>query len=543
MAHKNDDTRDGDTPETSVSQLDSSIDVESGHSTSISAVQRQDQPTRSWKGYIWDTWDLPRDERRMLFKVDAFILTFASIGYFLKNLDQTNVNNAFLSGMKEDLNMYGNELVTSTSIWTVGYVIGQIPSNLLLTRVSPRWVIPSLELLWGVATISTAPIKNYHALYALRFFVGFFESGFYPGIHYMLGSWYTPRELGKRAMIFWLAGSVGQMFSGFLQAAAYTNLSGVHGYAGWRWLFLIDGIITLPLAVLGYFFFPNLPQGGEKTWWITQEEHELSVRRMAASNRAGKQKWSKAKLRRILLSWHAYLLPLLYILWNQGAPQDAMGYWLKSFNADPPPVPGKHFSVADINKLPLPTTGIFVVMAIAWGWLSDGPCRGARWPFIHIGAVITCAFAIVLRQMPLYENINGRMIVFWFSRIGGGAGPLILSWINEICSDDTEKRAILVAAANDFAYVVGTVAPNFVWKTTDFPRALKGYTWSIILQCLLIVATATVQFLLWRDNRRAKARNTAEVTSLHASLEHTEETLEEQLQKSAVTQERGVNAQ
>lgn len=58
------------------------------------------------------------------------------------------------------------------------------------------------------------------------------RSGFYPGIHYMLGSWYTPRELGKRAMIFWLAGSVGQMFSGFLQAAAYTNLSGVHGYAG-----------------------------------------------------------------------------------------------------------------------------------------------------------------------------------------------------------------------------------------------------------------------------------------------------------------------
>jgi len=70
---------------------------------------------------------------------------FTQIGYFLKNLDQTNVNNAFLSGMKEDLNMYGNELVTSTSIWTVGYVIGQIPSNLLLTRVSPRWVIPSVS--------------------------------------------------------------------------------------------------------------------------------------------------------------------------------------------------------------------------------------------------------------------------------------------------------------------------------------------------------------------------------------------------------------
>lgn len=97
------------------------------------------KPKSSWKGYLWDTWTLPRDQRRLLFKLDAFVLTFASvrlpstelfspikymtcsntgtlqIGYFLKNLDQTNVNNAFLSGMKEDLQMYGNELVTSTS--------------------------------------------------------------------------------------------------------------------------------------------------------------------------------------------------------------------------------------------------------------------------------------------------------------------------------------------------------------------------------------------------------------------------------------------
>ena len=73
------------------------------------------KPTKSWKGYVWDTWELPPEQRWLLFKVDAFVLTFASIGYFLKNIDQTNVNNAFLSGMKEDLSMYGNELVTSTS--------------------------------------------------------------------------------------------------------------------------------------------------------------------------------------------------------------------------------------------------------------------------------------------------------------------------------------------------------------------------------------------------------------------------------------------
>lgn len=82
------------------------------------------------------------------------------IGYFLKNLDLTNVYNAFLSGMEEDLEMFGNQLVTSSSIYTVGYVIGQIPSNLLLTRVSPRWVIPSVGNLFvpylGIRTTTIA---------------------------------------------------------------------------------------------------------------------------------------------------------------------------------------------------------------------------------------------------------------------------------------------------------------------------------------------------------------------------------------------------
>jgi ACS family pantothenate transporter-like MFS transporter len=124
----------------------------------------------------------------------------------------------------------------------------------------------------------------------------------------LLGSWYTPQEIGKRAMIFWLSGSIGTLFSGFLQAAAYTNLSGVHGYEGWRWLFIIDGIITLPLAAMGYFFFPDLPQGGVKTWWTTQKEHELSVQRMERIGRKGKAPWTRAKVKKILFSWHTYLL-------------------------------------------------------------------------------------------------------------------------------------------------------------------------------------------------------------------------------------------
>jgi hypothetical protein len=111
-------TPDTDTPNTI--HATTTTDIESGTTitNSAAATATPNQPLQqpnTWKGYLWDTWDLPQDQRRLLFKVDALVLTFSSIGYFLKNLDQTNVNNAFLSGMKEDLGMWGDELVTSKS--------------------------------------------------------------------------------------------------------------------------------------------------------------------------------------------------------------------------------------------------------------------------------------------------------------------------------------------------------------------------------------------------------------------------------------------
>ncbi|WOO80349.1 Pantothenate transporter liz1 [Vanrija pseudolonga] len=464
----------------------------------------------TWKGRIWDTFDLPPKERKLLFKVDALILTFAALGYFLKNLDQTNVNNAFLSGMKEDLGMFGNQLVTSTSIWTVGYVIGQIPSNLLLTRVSPRFVIPSLELGWGIFTLASYSVKSYKALYAIRFFVGLFESGFYPGIHYLLGGWYTPREIGKRAMIFWLAGSIGQMFSGFLQAAAYTNLNGRHGLAGWRWLFIIDAIITIPIAIFGFFFLPGLPLQDKKEWWLTEEENQLAIDRLRRVGRKGRTPWTKERVKTLLTGWHFYVLPLLYVIWNNGYPQAAMGFYLKSFNSKPPPVPGRHYTVAQINNLPLPATAIFIAGALTYAWLSDGVLRGRRWPFIYAGVIIAIPIAVALRVIPLYDNIKAHFALYWISNVGQGAGPLIMTWINEICSNDSEKRSLLVAMGNDLAYVVQAVGPLFYWKTTDFPAARKGWTAVIIYQVLLAIWTTLILFLLRRDRLKAERDGTAE---------------------------------
>jgi MFS transporter, ACS family, pantothenate transporter len=84
-------------------------------------------PKKTWRSYVWDTFDKSPEERRFLFKLDAVVLSLASLGYFIKYLDQVNINSAFVSGMKEDLGLYGNQLNYITTAWTVGYVIGEIP--------------------------------------------------------------------------------------------------------------------------------------------------------------------------------------------------------------------------------------------------------------------------------------------------------------------------------------------------------------------------------------------------------------------------------
>lgn len=236
-----------------------------------------------WWSYIWDyDPDRSHEERRFIQKLDVYLISMLSFGYFIKNLDQTNISNAFVSGMKEDLAMDGNQINLIDTAWTVGYVVGQIPSQIVLTKVRPSIWVPSCELLWTLLTFCLAAAKTSDHVIAIRFFVGLAESIFYPAAHTILGSWYKPSELGKRACIFHASSAAASMFSGYLQAGVYSGLNGVHGLPGWKWLFvsaksafeltvgcIIDPksrswtvSLVYPSALLGfsyYLIFPKIP--------------------------------------------------------------------------------------------------------------------------------------------------------------------------------------------------------------------------------------------------------------------------------------------
>lgn len=145
--------------------------------------------------------------------------------------------------MKEDLGMEGQQYNLLQTMFTIGYCLGNLPSQIMMTKVRPSIWLPSLELIWGCLVMVMAAAKNVETLYALRFLIGFLEASAYPGFLSLLGNWYTREELGKRSCIFICSAFVSQMFSGYLQAGLYAGMDGRLGLRAWQWLFIFEYVM------------------------------------------------------------------------------------------------------------------------------------------------------------------------------------------------------------------------------------------------------------------------------------------------------------
>jgi MFS transporter, ACS family, pantothenate transporter len=215
--------------------------------------------------------------------------------------------------MKEDLNMKGNDYNLLQTWFTVGYVLGNLPSQIIMTKIRPSIWLPTLELIWSVLVMIMASAKNVKTLYALRFFIGMLEASAYPGIISLLGNWYTPQELGKRSSIFIASSAVSQMFSGYLQAGLYSGMDGKHGLRAWQWLFIFDGIISIPVAVFGYIAVPDSPTNS-KARWLKPHQKEMAIARMERCGREPPRKLTWKVFRDIAvpgpstrLNWCTYI--------------------------------------------------------------------------------------------------------------------------------------------------------------------------------------------------------------------------------------------
>jgi MFS family permease len=138
---------------------------------------------------------------------------------------------------------------TAISVLFAGYIALQIPSNMLLTRVRPSIYLPVCMALWGVVSACTALVHNFNGLVVTRFFLGFMEAPYFPGALFLLSSWYTRRELATRTAVLYTGSLLSSGFGGLVGAGVQYGLDGVHGLESWRWLFILEGSVTVAFAL------------------------------------------------------------------------------------------------------------------------------------------------------------------------------------------------------------------------------------------------------------------------------------------------------
>ncbi|KAL5114687.1 hypothetical protein ACEQ8H_007421 [Pleosporales sp. CAS-2024a] len=445
-------------------------------------------------------------------------LSAACFGYFSKNLDQQNVSNAYVSGMQESLNMRGSELTYAGNCFTAGYVIGQMPAVMLATRVRPSILIPSLEILWSVLTFSTSSIKNTSHLYAIRFLIGLCESGYFPVMIYLIGSWYTREERGKRVGLFYCTAALAGMFSGYLQGGAYRGLDDVYGRAGWQWLFIVCGVISLPIAFLGYLFIPDYPET-TRAFYITKEEANRQCKRLAAEGQKplGHNPWTRKKFFAIAKQWQFWILPLGYwfVQGSFSSYQPQMALWLKATG----------HSVYQRNVWPTGQVAVGVVVQLLAGSISDSPLfKGRRWPAILVMQSGTLFAMIILAVWHVPDKL--KYVAYYFMYFAAGVPGPYYAWYSDLIPHDHEMRGFVIAASNMFSYIMSIWFTIAVWRTADAPRFKAGFIAASVLGVAMIALTLILRLLQRRDEKRCARKESGSVdvettSDLAESTSHT----------------------
>lgn len=203
-------------------------------------VQHFENQSREWRSNF---------EKKLVRKMDLRLLPFLIVMYLLNFLDRANLAQARQGSLEADLGMTGTDFNLATSIFFVGYLVFQLPSNMLITRVRPSLYLTTAMITWGVVSTCNAATKNFAQLVVVRLFLGFVEAPFFPGAIFLMSSWYTRAELTRRMAYFYSGNALANMFGGLIGAAVLGNLDGALEIAGWRWLFIIVSGHEKPIRI------------------------------------------------------------------------------------------------------------------------------------------------------------------------------------------------------------------------------------------------------------------------------------------------------
>ncbi|KAI0068668.1 MFS general substrate transporter [Artomyces pyxidatus] len=221
-------------------------------------------------------WEDERREtmtKRVLWKLDFHVLPAFALMWLTNFMDRTNIGNARIAGLQIDLHLRGNEFNIGLAAFFTIYILVEIPSNWVLKKVGPSRWLPFLVIIWGIVATLTGLIESFGGLVAVRLVLGASEGGLLPGIILYMSTIYKPHEFQQRVGIFYATSSLSGAFGGLL-ASAILKMDGLGNLAGWRWIFILEGIAT---CMVGLLSAAILPRSLETARFLTEEERIFVV--------------------------------------------------------------------------------------------------------------------------------------------------------------------------------------------------------------------------------------------------------------------------
>ncbi|KAI8952397.1 major facilitator superfamily domain-containing protein [Xylaria longipes] len=432
-----------------------------------------------------------REARKIVHKIDRRLLLTIGFMYCVSLIDRTNVSFAAIAGLTKDLVLTGNRYSIVTLAFFPTYIVFQPTATVLVRKLGPRIHISTITIAWGAIMLGMGFVKTFGEFTALRVLIGILEAGFFPSAVYLLSTWYTRYELGRRYGLFYLIGSVTSAFSGLL-SFGFIQLEGAGGLRGWRWIFVIEGIITILLGIAGYWLLVDFPDSNRKNWKFLSEKERAWVVRRVNSDR-GDVETPKFQLRKYLgagLDWRLWAYGLIFF--GSTTMSYALAFFLPIILHEE-----LKYDVGTSQALNAPPYAFAGIFMYAVGWLGDR--YRMRGPVIIINMIVSLIGLPILGWHP-----DSRIRYLGSFLLVAGANSNVPATLAYQATNirGQWKRALGSAIMVGFGGI-GGITGSLVFRSQDQPGYKPGL-WACIAVSLLnivIVGICTLSFYI--DNKKA----------------------------------------
>ena len=399
-------------------------------------------------------------EHKTMGKVTKRLLPFLMLLYLIAYLDRSNISVAALQ-MNADLGLSAKMYGLGAGLFYVTYILFEIPSNVILVKVGARRWIARIMVTWGIIAIGMAFIQTPHQLYGMRLLLGTAEAGFTPGIIYYLSQWFPSDNRAKAMSYFYIAAALASVI-GLPLSGALLELHGVFGFAGWRWLYLIEG---LPALVLGFVVLKYLPDNIESAKWLVPEQRiwlsKVIKDELKLNHEKKEDKWYS-----IFSNKYVWLLSIFWLLQAFGTigitlflPQI-----LKSMSG------GTDFIVSLLAALPF----LFACIFMYFNSKSSDTSRERRF---HLGIPLLVSGFLLIMSMYTGTTITYVLLVASVA-MNWAVTPVFWAVTTEYLSSGS-VAAGSIAMINAIANIAGATLPYLMGYIRDVTGSYDYALWMV----------------------------------------------------------------